>query len=822
MKKILPILIIFGAINFLASAQSTGDYRSVGSGNWNDPTKWQTYNGNNWVTATTYPGQHPGSGAPSITNETEITITSSVPYALSSLKIDADLYQRVPAGKLTFRAANAVSLIVSGAVAVYGSITVADQIGTKGHSLIIGGDLEAGTWLNVPDPDCSVDPECWDCYPCPYLSYPIGGSIETINIDDKLAVLFNTTTENARIRGSAAITFQDVSFNGLGISVENSVNINGIATFIKGVINHGLYFKDGASVIGASANSFVNGLVGKQGSGSFTFPIGANGIYSPLTATLPPGMSAILYARYTRSAVWPIVSWGITDQSLYSVSDCEYWELNRGTYNSNDSIDFPVDITIGWSASSACSSSPYVTNVSTVSMANLNVNLKSWETHGGSPIGTIQNGTVTWSGVKRLGVFTLGNINNNCLPPDTLTTSEITSSLAVLNWSTVPGATSYDVDYKRNTTERWTNIATGTNTTTLNLYGLIAVYSYDWRVRTNCSSSSSAYRMTRFDPIYPCGTPSGLTASNITISGAKLSWSPLTNASSYSVAYKQSNSISWTDAAINIGATSYTLTGLSSATSYDWRVFPLCTYGTDFDSWGGSPAQASFTTQPPPVCNNSFEANNSSSQAKTISPGIVASESIYSATDSDWFKITTSNSNATLQVTLNNLPADYDLYLYNKSVKLINSSTAMGISSESVVHNLGARKETFYIKVVAKKGEYNTLECYHLLAQLFSVTASALRISGSDATERDVAGTQLLYPNPASNDLYLRFNSMMQGTGTIQISNSLGQLVKQHSINLTSGTNQIKIAVGNIRPGTYILKMKMDGSNLLKKFTIAR
>jgi hypothetical protein len=820
MKKILPILIISGAINLLASAQSTGDYRSVGSGNWNDPTKWQTYNGNNWVTATTYPGQHPGSGAASIANETEITITSSVPYALSSLNI------YVPSGKLTFSAVNAVSLMISGTVAVHGSLIVADLTGTKDHALIIGGDLEAGTWVLGPDPDCFVDPECPECNPCFYISHPIGGFIQTIDNDDKLSVTFNTITQNARIKGSAAIKFQDVTFNGTGILIENSVNIDGTARFIKGVVTNDLYFNDGAIVTGASANSFVDGRVWKKGSGSFTFPIGANGVYSPLTASVPVGRITTLNARYTRSAVWPIISWGITHPNLYSVSDCEYWELNSDSSKyDNDSIDFPVDITLGWGSSSACSSSGYVTNVSTVNMAHLNFNLKSWETYGGSPTGTIQNGTVKWSDVKRLGVFTLGNINNNCLPPGTLTTSNITSSSGSLNWSAVPGAVSYDVDYKRNTTERWTNIATGTNATALTLSGLSALYSYDWRVRTNCSSSSSPYRMTRFDPIYPCGTPSGLTTTNITVSGAKVSWNALTNAYSYSVAYKESNSTSWIEAAINIGTTTYTLSELSSATSYDWRVFPLCGYGTDVDTWGGSPAQASFTTQqapPPPVCNNSFEANNSYSQAKTINTGIVASETINSAADIDWFKITTSNSNATLQVTLNNLPADYDLYLYNKSMKLLSSSTATGISSESVVYALGARKETFYIKVMAKKGEYNTSGCYHLLASVFTGTASALRITGSDVTESYLSNNVSLFPNPVSQHLYLRFNSMVQGAKTLQISNILGQVVKQHSINLNSGLNQIKITVADIKPGTYLLKVNMDGVNLVRKFVIAR
>ena len=63
MKKLILILIASIGINFYLSAQSAGDYRSVGNGNWNDPTKWETYNGSSWVSAATYPGQNPGTGA---------------------------------------------------------------------------------------------------------------------------------------------------------------------------------------------------------------------------------------------------------------------------------------------------------------------------------------------------------------------------------------------------------------------------------------------------------------------------------------------------------------------------------------------------------------------------------------------------------------------------------------------------------------------------------------------------------------------------------------------------------------------------------------
>jgi hypothetical protein len=109
----------------------------------------------------------------------------------------------------------------------------------------------------------------------------------------------------------------------------------------------------------------VDGSVWKHGDGPFTFPIGNSGIFSPLTVSIPVGQDAILNAKYTRSGVWPIISWGISDPGIYSVSDCEYWELYPGSsYYDNNNVDYPVDITISWSSFSNCSSSSRVTDAS--------------------------------------------------------------------------------------------------------------------------------------------------------------------------------------------------------------------------------------------------------------------------------------------------------------------------------------------------------------------------------------------------------------------------------------------------------------------------
>jgi hypothetical protein len=93
MKKFILILIASSLISFSVFAQSSGDYRSIVSGNWNDASKWEMYNGTKWVSATTYPGQNSGTGIVEFMNGTEIKITGSLSHPISSLYINADLNQ---------------------------------------------------------------------------------------------------------------------------------------------------------------------------------------------------------------------------------------------------------------------------------------------------------------------------------------------------------------------------------------------------------------------------------------------------------------------------------------------------------------------------------------------------------------------------------------------------------------------------------------------------------------------------------------------------------------------------------------------------------
>ncbi|MBI3482217.1 MAG: fibronectin type III domain-containing protein [Bacteroidetes bacterium] len=88
--------------------------------------------------------------------------------------------------------------------------------------------------------------------------------------------------------------------------------------------------------------------------------------------------------------------------------------------------------------------------------------------------------------------FTItGAVSCTATTPTGLAASGITSNSATLNWSAVSGAT-YDVQYRVIGTTTWSTVSAIASTST-SLTGLSASTQYEAQVRSNCTSSSSAF-----------------------------------------------------------------------------------------------------------------------------------------------------------------------------------------------------------------------------------------------------------------------------------------------------------------------------------------
>lgn len=255
-----------------------------------------------------------------------------------------------------------------------------------------------------------------------------------------------------------------------------------------------------------------------------------------------------------------------------------------------------------------------------------------------------------------------------------------------------------------------------------------------------------------------CGSPSLLTASNISSGAVTLSWSAVTGASGYTLQIKTSSTNSWTS--YNISGTSATFSRLSASTTYNWQVRANCS-----SSSSAYVAGLNFTTSAAPSsCSDNYESNNYFSAAKTISVNTDITARIGTSTDNDWFKFTNSSSARNIRVTLTNLPFDYDLYLYNSSGRLLYRSENGSTSSETITYN-GAPLGTYYIRVIGYNGAFSN-DCYTLRA---TRSGSTLRLADDEQTlnskETFIADETLsgfnfnLFPNPTSNLLNIQLST---------------------------------------------------------------
>ena len=408
--------------------------------------------------------------------------------------------------------------------------------------------------------------------------------------------------------------------------------------------------------------------------------------------------------------------------------------------------------------------------------------------------------------------FNLSCSGATCGDPTNLQSTNITTNSATVSWNAVSGSVSYTVDYKLNSTGTWTNAASATTAISFNLTGLTSSSAYDWRVRANCSSASGNFVQSQFTTLNQatCNTPANLTSSSITATSATVSWSAVSGASSYDVDYSLAGASSWTNAATATSSLSANITGLSPLTAYDWRVRTNCSSGSSGYSSG------QFTTAD--LSCDTYEPNNSITTATSIPTGTDINGLISTSNDVDYYTFSTSGNQKNLLVTLTNLPANYNLTLYDNNGKQLQTSTNSGTTAESVAYN-SKKPGTYVVLVSGVGGAYSATNCYTLNVTTGSNTFTAI-IAGAVNNTPLTKGALRLYPVPASSAITISFDASTAGKGTVTIVNQLGQEVYNQQVDITSGSNLNNIDVSKLTSGVYLLKLKSGDNTQSSKLII--
>jgi hypothetical protein len=386
-----------------------------------------------------------------------------------------------------------------------------------------------------------------------------------------------------------------------------------------------------------------------------------------------------------------------------------------------------------------------------------------------------------------------------CNAPVGLTSSAITTTTATVSWTAVSGAVSYDADYKLASSGTWINAVTATTSTSVNLTGLTASSLYDWRVKTNCASSSSAYAQAQFTTVSPvCNAPVGLTSFSITTNSATVSWTAVSGAGSYDAEYKLASSGTWINAATGTTSTSVNLTGLAATSLYDWRVRTNCA------SSSSAFAQAQFTTSTPPsVCPGPYDVatNGNTTGAALILLNTDVKGTISPTGDNDYYKfqITTGG---TITVTLTTLPANYQLDLLNAGGVRIGRSNNNGTSNETI--NITVAAGDYFARVYPKGNANSASLCYTLRI----ITGTASFGDGEMIVDNRIN----VFPNPVSKTVTVNIPDI-QGQADIRVFDVYGRML----LNKNSSQSNTRLDVSSLPPGIYLVKVMNDGKESILK-----
>ncbi len=178
--------------------------------------------------------------------------------------------------------------------------------------------------------------------------------------------------------------------------------------------------------------------------------------------------------RYTPPAGTCNAPTGMTTSNITSSSATFSWTAASGAASYN--VRYRVVGNYSWTTSTSSTTSFNATGLS----PNTNYEWQVQTVCSGGSSSFSSSTTFTTSGTS------------GCNTPAGLNAGNITNSSAVLSWTAVSGALSYNLQWKKAYSSSWTTVS-GLTTNSYNLTGLSSRTDYQFRVQAICSSGSGAY-----------------------------------------------------------------------------------------------------------------------------------------------------------------------------------------------------------------------------------------------------------------------------------------------------------------------------------------
>jgi hypothetical protein len=202
------------------------------------------------------------------------------------------------------------------------------------------------------------------------------------------------------VNGAQALkTYQLVTNNTAGITLNNNLSVANVHTFTNGMIvtsatpNY-LVYEAGASYTGDADSRHVNGWVKKLGNTDFTFPVGNNSYERTVTVSNLSATSELdcQYRSTTPNST-------NVQSPILLVDPNEYWEINKVSGGT-------AQVTLNWDNSKVAFPAYLLADIRATWY-----NGSNWINEGGNATGNVTTtGSITSNAVSSFGYFAIGSI----------------------------------------------------------------------------------------------------------------------------------------------------------------------------------------------------------------------------------------------------------------------------------------------------------------------------------------------------------------------------------------------------------------------------
>ena len=325
-------------------------------------------------------------------------------------------------------------------------------------------------------------------------------------------------------------------------------------------------------------------------------------------------------------------------------------------------------------------------------------------------------------------------------------------------------------------------------------------------------------------PIVYCAGAKNQTITNITENNASINWLVNTTTTDQQIVFFEENKPIKIIIPLDGNTNSYSFQNLKSQTTYHVIISSTCKSGLVLNS-----DEIVFTTLAPPAiyCSDIYENNNTRVQSKQIAPKVTIIAVINDENDRDWFYFKT-QAGTNYSIKLSNLPADYDLKIFNAQGKFINSSENDGTWDENIDFT-ALKSDSVFIVVYGYNGNSDSTNCYSLnVKSSFVPTAFNTSVSNLNAqpflkrvNQHGAANNFSVFPNPTSDALNITIpQTDSDYNSAMNLFDATGKLVLHKTVNLDVTRNNTELNVSVLPSGLYFLQINNGSAQSIFKVMV--